>query len=148
MEASAGAGSLQDVARLIQLAVAPIFLLTAVATTLTVLAGRLARIVDRGRHLEARAASAAVHDELSLLQRCARMIYRALFLGVSAAILVCLMMTAAFLGEVFGLKVATFVVVLFISALFSYTGALTHFLREVFLAIGSFRLEISTPPAK
>ncbi len=142
-------GDLQDVARLIQLAVAPIFLLTAVATTLTVLAGRLARIVDRGRHLEARAAHdpTAHGDELLLLHRRAHIIYRALFLGVSAAILVCLLMTLAFLGEVLRVRVATSVVLIFIASLFFYTGALMCLLREVFLAIGSFRLGGHAPPA-
>ena len=91
------AGSLKTVAELIHLAVAPIFLLTGVATTLTVFAGRLARIVDRGRALESRA-KPADRDELPLLERRAHLIYRALTMGVMAAILVCLLMTLAFAG--------------------------------------------------
>ena len=137
-------GNLQDVARLIQLAIAPVFLLTAVSTTLTVLAGRLARIVDRGRSLEARVPQdeAAHPEELDRLETRARLIYRALSLGVSAALLVCLLMTAAFLGEVLDFNAARAVAFLFIGALFAYTGALLCFLREVFLAIGGFRLGI------
>lgn len=136
------AGNIETVARLIQLSVAPIFLLTAVATTLMVLTGRLARIVDRGRALENRAApdDRTHHDQLRLLERRARIIYRALTLGVFAAILVCLLMTLAFLGETFQFNAAAGVASLFILALFAYTGALMLFLREVFLAIGGFRL--------
>ena len=42
----------QTISHSIQLAVAPVFLLTAVAGMLGVVAGRLARIIDRGRKLE------------------------------------------------------------------------------------------------
>jgi len=43
-----------DVTRLIQLAVAPVFLLTAVGTIIGVLSNRLGRAVDRSRTLEDR----------------------------------------------------------------------------------------------
>ncbi len=137
-------GDLESVARLISLAVAPIFLLTTVATTLMVLAGRLARIVDRGRTLETRPTGdkEARRKELLLLERRARLIYRALSLGVSAAILVCILMTVAFLTEMLRFNAAAAVAVLFIAALFAYTGALMLFLREVFLAIGGFQLRL------
>lgn len=139
----------EEVARVIHLAVAPIFLLTAVATTLLVLAGRLARIVDRGRALEARATPGHPPHmrELLALEGRARLIYTALSLGVSAAILVCLLMTAAFLGELLRFHAAKAVAGLFIGALFAYTGALLCLLREVFLAVGSFRLGIHAPPS-
>ena len=42
---------LVDVAKSIQLALAPVFLLTGIAGLLNVMAGRLARIIDRGRVL-------------------------------------------------------------------------------------------------
>ena len=140
--------NLQHIAQLIQLAVAPIFLLTAVAGTLTVFAGRLARIVDRGRFLESHGSSgdAAQNGELLALEKRARLIYRALSLGVCAAILVSVLMTLVFIGEVFRFAAARTVIALFMLALFAYTGALLCLLREVFLAIGSFRLAISKNP--
>lgn len=133
-------GTLNNVTHLIQLAVAPIFLLTGVATTLMVLTNRLARIVDRGRVLEAR--SPADKSELLVVERRARLIYRALSLGVFSAILVCLVMTLAFVGEIFRFNVAAAIAVLFMTSLFSYTGTLVCLLREVFLALGSFSLGI------
>lgn len=140
-------GSVEDVARLIHLAVAPVFLLTGVAATLSVLAGRLARVVDRGRFLEGQSAHSASHKkELLLLERRARLIYRALTLGVSSAIFVCLLMTLAFLGQMLKFNAAPPVAIFFIGALFCYTGALMCFLREVFLALGGFRLGVHIPP--
>lgn len=137
-------GNLEDVARLIQLAVVPIFLLSAVATTIIVLTGRLGRIVDRGRSLEARPTPEveAHRDELRVLERRARIIYRSIFLAVAAAILVCVLMTLAFMGELLHFNPAPAVALLFIGALFAYTGALSGLLREVFLAIQKFRLGI------
>lgn len=137
-------GSLEAVSHLIQLAVAPVFLLTAVSATLAVLANRLGRVVDRGRELEKR----ATHDPephrqaLLRLERRAHLVYRAITMGVLAAILVSLLMACAFLGELLGFNAAKPVAVLFILALFSYTGALLLLLREVFWAIGGFKLGI------
>ena len=54
-------------------------------------------------------------------------------------------MTMAFLGEILQFNAARAVAWLFIGALFSYTGALLSLLREVFLALGGFRLGIHVP---
>lgn len=139
-------GNIADVAQLIQLAVAPIFLLTAVATTLMVLISRLARIVDRGRWLETRAAPENEHHrgELYLLERRARLIYRSLVLGVCAAISVCVLMMLAFAGALFEFNAARAVAWLFMAALLAYTGTLAFLLREVFLAVANFRWGIHT----
>ena len=51
--------SLGDVSHAIQLALAPVFLLTGIAGMLNVMAGRLARIIDRGRQLTERSSAAA-----------------------------------------------------------------------------------------
>lgn len=130
---------MHDIASLIQLSVAPIFLLTAVANTLLVFAGRLARIVDRGRYLE-RADVPGREPELDVLRRRARLIYWALALGVCAALFVCMLMTAAFVGSLARADFALAAVALFLAALFSYIAALLCLLREVFLAVGHFRL--------
>jgi hypothetical protein len=136
--------NLRSVAGLIQLAVAPIFLLSAVATTLLVFAGRLARIVDRGRFLEERGEGLLPRHqaELRMLERRARIIYWALSLGVTAALFVCLVMTLVFAGEIYGWHVGSALSVLFLAALFSFTAALVCLLREVFLAVANFRLGV------
>ena len=48
--------SAADIGSAIQSALAPVFLLTAIAGLLNVLGHRLSRVVDRARHLEANAA--------------------------------------------------------------------------------------------
>lgn len=86
---------IDDIAHLIQLSVAPVFLLTGIATLLNVLSGRLARIIDRARVLEQRLDSpdphhaAVIGNELRVLERRGRLIYHAIKLSTIAALLVC-----------------------------------------------------------
>ena len=42
---------IDEIAHVIQLSIAPVFLLTGVGTLLNVLSGRLARVIDRARFL-------------------------------------------------------------------------------------------------
>jgi len=143
---------LQDVAHLIQLSVAPVFLLTAAGTTLAVLSTRLARIVDRGRTLEERllraapAEAAPMRDELAQLVRRARLVHVALTFGAASALFVCLLITTAFVGFTLGARFAPAIAALFVAATVAFAGALILFLREVFLAIRYFRLGASRPP--
>jgi F0F1-type ATP synthase assembly protein I len=136
---------LQDITHTIQLAVAPVFLLTALGTTLGVLATRLGRIVDRARRVEARIggergpARQASAKELSLLTTRARLIQWALTAGSSAALLVCLLIAVAFLGYLYDADFGTAVAVLFILAMCGFVAALLLFLREVSLAINPLR---------
>jgi hypothetical protein len=57
-----------DIARVIQLSIAPVFLISGIAALLSVLSGRLARLVDRARVLEAvgEEAPSRVLEELSV----------------------------------------------------------------------------------
>ena len=141
---------LQDITHTIQLAVAPVFLLTALGTTLSVFTTRLARIVDRARRVEARLRdeAGAIREgsllELRSLEARVRLIHWALTLGTSAALLVCLLIAVAFLGYLSGARVGPIMAVLFIAAMGAYVGALLCFLREIFDAIRT--LQFGMPP--
>src|SRR5947208_16843548 len=92
-----------DIAHVIQLAIAPVFLLTAVGTLLNVLVNRLGRSVDRRRSLVAALPSldaglaANAKGELEYVQRRVRLIYTAILLAVGAALLICLLIAIAFM---------------------------------------------------
>jgi hypothetical protein len=136
---------LQDITHTIQLAVAPVFLLTALGTTLSVLVTRLARIVDRARRAEARLRDEAgalregTLEELRSLEGRARLVHWALTFGTSAALLVCLLIAVAFVGYLVGAHVGTVMAVLFIAAMAAYVVALVCLLREVGIAIATLR---------
>lgn len=133
---------LTDIARVIQLAVAPVFLLTALATLITALNNRLGRIVDRRRVVQDRMPSSpaladadASQAELRLLSRRIRLIYFAILAAVVGALLVCLVVAGAFIGALIAVDLARLVAVLFILAMFSLIACLGTFLREIFLAV-------------
>ncbi len=138
-----------DVTHVIQLAVAPVFLLTAVGTILAVLSGRLARIIDRARVLAERLESPAElknHDairaELRLLVRRRHFVNLAMTAGVGTALLVCVLIASAFVGTLFRLDVAVALAVLFIAAMVAFVAALLLFLREVLLTVLSYRIDV------
>ena len=128
------------IAHVIQLAVAPVFLLTGVAAILGVMANRLARIVDRARILELKLSDAQgearteLEGRLRNLSRRAKLISHAIALCVSTAVLVCGVIIVLFLGEFLAFEATAPAAVLFICALLSFLLALIWLLREVFLA--------------
>lgn len=134
-----------DISRVIQLAVAPVFLLTAIATLINALNTRLGRIVDRRRVVHDRlqtrapgeAEAEAANLEIRQLLRRSRLVYYAIFCAVLSALLVCLVVASAFLGALMGVDLARGVATLFIGAMLAMIAGLSLFLREVYLAVRS-----------
>lgn len=128
------------IAQVIQLSVAPVFLLTGVGAILAVMANRLARIVDRARVLELKfdAAEGAPRDELAMrlknLSRRARLISHAIALCVLTAVLVCAVIITLFIGAFFAFNATLPAALLFIGALLTFLLALVWLLREIFFA--------------
>jgi len=137
-----------DIAHTIQLAVAPVFLLTAIGTLITALNNRLGRAVDRRRVVQERLRHAGDDEaresrrELATLARRSRLIYFAILAAVTAALLVCLVVAAAFVGALVSIELSKAVAVMFILAMCALVVSLALFLREIFLAVsfGGLRL--------
>jgi len=132
-----------SVAQVIQAAVAPVFLLAGVGTTLNVLATRIGRIIDGARVLEARLPTASpddvreLHSRLRVLSRRATLINRAIALCVLSGLLVSLVVAALFVSSSLRIDLASPIAVTFVIALLSLAAALLLFLREVFIATRS-----------
>lgn len=138
---------LGDVSHTIQLAIAPVFLLTGVGTNLMVLTNRLARIIDRTRVLEDRLETGVVTDPvrpraelISLYQR-THLINRAITLSTTCALLVCITIAALFVGDALALGLSKFIALLFIFAMLALIGSFVYLLREIFVAIGSISIQ-------
>ena len=137
-----------DVARLIQLAVAPVFLLTAVGTIIGVLSTRLGRAVDRSRFLEDRLrqlqpeGQRTAREELSLLSRRTRLVYGAIVLAVICALFVGLLIAVAFVDAFISIDLSKFIGLLFIGAMLAFILCLLVFLREIFLAVNNARKQM------
>ena len=128
------------VAHVIQLAVAPVFLLTSVGAILNVMANRLSRIVDRARALELKLPTADGADRAELLMRLGnlskrgKLISHAFAMSVVTALLVCGVIIVLFSGEFLSFEATVPAAVLFIAALLFFLLALIWLLREIFLA--------------
>ena len=129
-----------DITRVIQLAVAPVFMLTAIGTIINALAGRLARAIDRRRVLddlvpmqEGQAREDMVR-ELQILAQRIKLILWAMALAVFSALLVCLLIGTAFVGAFISIDLSRPVALLFVGSVAALTVGLVLFMREVFLA--------------
>ena len=140
------ATSNREVSEVIQAAVAPVFLLAGIGAFLNVSVGRLARIVDRARSLEPKllASRGPEHDriiaELYILDRRIRIVNAAIFLSVSAAVLICIVVVLLFAGRLIGLHVGTPIALLFIAAMTATGCGFAVFLHETRLGTRSVRV--------
>ena len=139
--------ALPDIAHVVQLAVAPVFLLAGVGAIINVLASRLGRIVDRARQLEAQlgqgVGGTVVAERLAVLSRRARWVNIAMSLAVTCALLVSLMIAVAFVGAFLPVNLAPFIAFLFVLAMFAFSAALLAFLREIHIASAHLRYGIA-----
>ncbi|HVL00918.1 MAG TPA: DUF2721 domain-containing protein [Dongiaceae bacterium] len=134
--------NLADIAHIIQLAVAPVFLLTGIGAILGVMTNRLARVVDRTRILEVRILEGddnadVLRDELKALFRRAVLASRAITLCTATALLICAVIILLFVGDIVGVTVKIPVVTLFVLAMTAFFIGLVYFLREIMLSSSS-----------
>jgi hypothetical protein len=130
--------SIEAVAGVIQLAVAPVFLLAGIAGLLGVLSTRLARIIDRARVIERRIPQAKHDEQRTLLRRETKVLWRrialinwAIRLCIAGALTVCLVIVALFVGEFVAINIAAAVAVLFVLAMVLIVAGLVFLLSEV-----------------
>ncbi|HET7707950.1 MAG TPA: DUF2721 domain-containing protein [Sphingomicrobium sp.] len=136
------------VAQVIQLAVAPVFLLAGIGAFLNVTAGRLSRIVDRARTIEPEllAARGAEHDrllaEIRTLDRRMALVSQAIFLSVLAALLICAVVVLLFAAGLTGANFGTAIALLFIGAMIATGIGFAVFLFET--RVGSHSVRVRT----
>ena len=134
------------VAHAVQLAVAPVFLLSGIGAILAVMTNRLGRVIDRARVLEERLEGAAAESlatlraDLAVLSRRAKLIGRAITLCTMTALLVCTVIAVLFLSAFLQFDAAIPVALLFIAAMLCFFLGLLWFLREIYLATKSLRI--------
>jgi hypothetical protein len=138
--------AIESIAAVIQVAVAPVFLLAGIAGMLNVLSIRLGRVVDRARVVEARLAIEKHSEHRSILQtetealwNRIRLVNWSVRMFVSGALLVCLVIMTLFLGEITGLDLATAIATLFICAMALLILGLLLFLFEVSISTRRIR---------
>ena len=142
--------SMPVIAHAIQLAIAPVFLLTGIAALLGVMATRLARIIDRARYYEQtweqmdEAARTSARGELENLERRRHLASWAINFCTSAALLVCIVIATLFIEAFFSSDLKWLAGALFVSAMIALIGGLGCFLREVYVATHTVRIISAT----
>jgi len=136
-----------DIGHVIELAVAPVFLLTGIGAILSVLTNRLGRSIDRYRALnDAHESHTPVENlEMSILTKRVQFIHWAISLCTTSALLISMVIASLFLGSFIQINVSMIVSLFFILAMVMLILGLLCFLREIFLAIGILQLEKRLP---
>lgn len=136
-----------QIGRLIQIAMAPAFLLLATGNILAMFAGRLARVVDRERvqmkefHQTKGEEHNRVVTELRILDRRASIVNLAILMGTLSAVTVGMVIAAIFVLSLTGYKFGLIVAGGFILAMVFLISGLALFIAEIRLAARNIRIE-------
>ena len=135
-------GNFDEIGTVIQMAVAPAFLLTGLGAILTVMGHRLARIVDRFRILKERSnkKTLEIGKELNSLLLRAKWTHWAIALTTTSALFICLLIAMIFIATEVRFELDQYLTILFIVAMSSLVLGLLCFLREVSLSKGVIKL--------
>lgn len=135
-----------DISLVIQLALAPAFLLTGIAGILNVMTGRLARIIDRGRYLVEHPLNRdsemlqSYRKEQNNLERRRYLASVAITACTLSALLICLVIVVLFLKAMLGIEIKWLIGSVFTASMLSLVVGLAFFLREVQLATRTVRI--------
>jgi hypothetical protein len=130
--------SIEAIAEVIQLAVAPVFLIAGIAGLLGVLSSRLGRVIDRARVIELRVPQARSDEQRQLLRAEASILWLrirltkwAIRLCVSGALMVCLVIVALFVGDLVRFNLSVLIATFFVAAMLFIISGLVCLLREI-----------------
>ena len=136
---------LPEITSVIQLAVAPVFMLTAVGTIISALTIRLGRAVDRRRDLESALArmppeeKASALEELEVIARRIQFVYYSIVAAVISGLFVSVLIFSAFLASFLRSDISYTIGTMFALAVIALTASLLLFLHEIFLAVSTPR---------
>ena len=139
----------ENVAHIIQLALGPVFLLSGVGITLSMLTQRLSRIVDRARTLEDRREVTNSEPKLKVIDKDLRVILRrsryinsAIALCTTSALLTALVVTLLFASAFTPMSVGGVIAVMFVASMVCLSTAFLMFLIEVRIATNTLRIGV------
>jgi cytochrome c biogenesis protein CcdA len=134
--------TVSQLSQVISQAVAPAFILGALAAFISVLILRMNRVVDRSQALNAIGGDdpARVHlkTDLPRMKRRAMLLNNAILFASISAIFATLLVLVAFVSAFFGIQHERGIAVLFIVTLGFFTAALINLVRETRIALHEF----------
>ena len=138
--------AVSTIAQLIQLSIAPVFLLAGIGAILNVLAHRLARVVDRVRRLEEEFGEACpvkqklARSELGRLGTRMKLVNWSISLCTMSALCVCIVVAILFIGGLADFSSGQFIAALFVLTMLLLVAGLVLFLMEVRMAGRSLKV--------
>ena len=138
--------AVSTIAETIQVSLSPVFMLAGIGALLNVLAGRLSRVVDRARALEVLhpRSTGIEHDrhveELRLLNKRIGIINAALLMGVSSAVMTCIVVASLFIAVLLRFHIGQYVAGGFILAMILLIASLVAFMIEVRVSLRAIRI--------
>jgi hypothetical protein len=133
--------NIATVANVIDISVAPVFLLAGISGLLMVLTNRLGRTIDRSRSLQEVEAEElaghlkiAVEREMKILLKRITLNHVAIGMATVSAILVCLVVITLFLGNLVQFNASSYIAGLFIVCMVFLSLAFSSFLIEVLIS--------------
>jgi hypothetical protein len=139
-----------DVTKAIQLALAPVFLLTGIAGMLNVMTGRLARIIDRGRTLTENKHAVIIPEkhlliaELQILDKRRHLTSVAITACTISALLLCMVIVTLFVEIILSAPLQWLIGTLFATSILALVVGLAYFLWEVHLAMKTIHITMPT----
>lgn len=136
-----------NVVELIQLALAPVFLIVGIGQILNAVTGRLARIIDRARFIDQKltakelTANKLVRRELSSLKRRMSFANWAITFLTGAAVIICLDVVLLLLNGLIDYDLRSEIIILFMLTMLGITGGLLSFFCEVSVATATLKIE-------
>jgi hypothetical protein len=134
--------SISELSQVITQAIAPAFLLGALAAFISVLILRTNRVVDRAQTLNAISdvdpARAHLKADIPRLKQRSRLLNNAVFFASISAIFATLLVMLAFVSAFFNIQHERGVAVLFIITLGFFTAALVNLARETRIALHEY----------
>ena len=138
-------GHVPQIAEVIQLAIAPVFMLTALAGLVNALNLRLGRAVDRRRQLEVMLPGIPAGEEfsaraeLSVIARRVHFVYLSILAAVVSGLFICMVIAAGFVGAFVSTDLSRTIAAMFVLGVVALIACLLLFLREIFLAVSTPR---------
>ncbi len=146
--ALAANSGIDSVSHLVQLAIAPVFLIAGIGALLNVITARLSRVIDRARVIErdhhdmTEPARSRALAELPTLDTRMILAHRAIYCCVASALSVCVVVALLFVAAFTQVEIGVVIAALFILAMGFIVVGLMLFLQETRVAIRSVRVPL------
>ncbi|MEJ2744267.1 MAG: DUF2721 domain-containing protein [bacterium] len=140
--------SIDEFIPVLQIAIGPVILISGVALLLLTMTNRLGRVVDRSRFLwrELREVPdvnrEAIHAQLEILSKRARLIRLAITLASISLLLAAILIIMLFLIVLLKVEGAWLIIALFVGCMLMLIGSLTAFIKDVNQSLVAFKLDI------